>query len=255
MGALALSHLDSLGLRAQTAIMKYLYIIFVSLLSIVALVWVIQLGIQGKPLAKIKLSEFASVEGVSDSILMRLRQELKDHNIVFLGVDPEEPEHMEIWRHLLLAAKEPGWKFDEIIVERGLQPKDPWGLQERVVDFKKEEEGLKSLWNSEAYKTKRIAVVVPHIYSSQLIKDNPIQRLKSNPEDVRFLSITAVPLAKSDKEPEIVRLPCAGEGADFTGESPLGCAIRNKSVFWKKPPKEKARLGVVEQYGLNDFIL
>lgn len=248
-------NLDRLGVKAQTAHMKYLYISFVSLVSIVALVWVIQLGIQGKPVAKIKLSEFSSVEEVGDSILMRLRQELKDHNIVFLGVDPEELEHLEIWRHFLLAAKEPGWKFDEIIVEQGLGLKMAWGLGEQQIELKKEEESLKSLWNSEAYKNKRVAIVVPHIYSSQLIKNNPIQRLKNNPEDGRFLSISAVPLAKSDKEPEIKRVPCAAEGSDFTGESPLGCAIRNKSVFWKKPPKENARLGIVEQYGLNDYIL
>lgn len=235
--------------------MKYLYITFVGLVSIAALVWVIQLGLQGKPLAKIKLSEFQNAQEVSQSILMRLRQEIKDHNIVFLGVDPEEPEHLEIWRDFILAAREPGWKFDEIIIEQGLNLKAPWGVQEQILDLKKEEETLKTLWNTDPYKNKRIAVVVPHVYSSQLIKNNPIQRLKNNPEDVRFLSVTAVPLAKSDREPEVNRIPCSAEGADYTGKSPLGCAIRNKSVFWKKPPKENVRLGIVEQHGLSDFIL
>lgn len=235
--------------------MKYLYIAFVSLITVLALAWVIHLGIQGKPVAKIKLSEFTSTKDLSESVQMRLRQELKDHGIVFLGVDPDEPEHLVVWKQFLQDLNEPGWKFDEIFIEQGLGLKETWGLGEKVIDIKKEEAALKLLWASEVYKDKRIAVVVPHVYSSQLIKDNPVQRVKASPEDARVLSLTIVPLAQSEKEDEIARVPCAAEGADYTGQSPLGCVIRNKAMFWRKELKSKTRLGIVEQFGLHDYLI
>ncbi len=235
--------------------MKYVYGVFVGLVTLVALVWVIQLGIQGKPVTKIKLSEFSSSQEIADSVAMRLRQELKDHSFVFLGVDPEEPAHIEIWQKFLKSINEPGWKFDEVLIEKGLGHKEPLGLNEQAIDLKAFESELKVRWSSGDYKDKRVAIIVPHIYSSQLIKDNPVQRLKLNPDDGRMLSITIVPLGQTPAEPSINRLPCTAEGADYTGESPLGCVVRKKSMFWTKPLKKGVRLGIVEQFGLHDYIL
>lgn len=235
--------------------MKYIYGIFIGIITLVALVWVIHLGISGKPLAKIKLSEFQSTKEAADAVFMRLRQELKDHPIVFLGVDPEEPEHLQIWREFLKEVKEPGWKFDEIYIESGLEAKEAWGLGEQQVDIKEKESEFKQLWSEQALRGKRVAVVVPHVYSSQLIQNNPVQRIKSNPQDLRIISISIVPLAQSPKDPEVLRLPCASEGSDYTGKSPLGCAIRNKAMFWTKAPSPKAsRLGILEQFGLSDYL-
>jgi hypothetical protein len=234
--------------------MKYLYIAFVSLITIAALVWVIQLGIQGKPIVKIKLSEFKSSNEVAESTLMRLRQELKDHSIVFFGLDPEEPEHFLIWAHLVKQAQEPGWRFDEVYVEKDLSVPTNLIPEMKRIDVKEKEAEFKSLWASDAYRGKRVAVIVPHIYASQLIQNNPVQRMKVAPEDGKILSISLVPLAGTPRDPELERLPCAAEGSDYTGKSPLGCAIRNKSMFWTKPLKAGVRLGVLEQFGLHDYL-
>jgi hypothetical protein len=241
--------------EANHLTMKYIYGIFIGFLAVAALAWVIHLGIEGKPVAKIKLSEFQSNREIAEAVNMRLRQELKDHSVVFLGVDPEEPAHLQIWKEFLQLAIEPGWKFDEILIEKALGESEPWGLGEINLDVKEQEAELKTRWSSEGYKSKRVAVVVPHIYASQLIKDNPVQRLKLNPNEGRMLSITIVPLAQKADAPEVNRLPCAADGADYTGQSPLGCVIRKRSMFWNKPLKEGVRLGLVEQFGLHDYIL
>lgn len=235
--------------------MKYVYGVFIGVLTVFALGWVIHLTIEGKPVAKIKLSEFASEADFAKAISMRLRQELKDHSIVFLGVDPEEASHFQLWSDFLKLQIEPGWKFDEIIVEQGLTHRFPLALNEKIFDFKAKETELKFLWQSEEYKNKRMAVIVPHIYSSQLIKDNPVQRLKMNPNEGRFLSLNAAPFAQKADLPSVNRVPCSAEGADISGQSPLGCAIRKKSMFWSKPLKEGVRLGIVEQVGLHDFMV
>lgn len=238
--------------------MKYIYGIFIGLATLIGLVWVIHLGLEGKPIAKIKLSEFSSNSIIAESILMRLRQELKDHQIVFLGVDPAEPEHQDIWKHFLQLAFEPGWKFDEIYFEKGLVSTNegtPFGLNEKIIDFKMKEQDLKLLWASSEYREKRIAVVVPHIFSSQLIKDNPVQRVKVNPNEGRILSITLVPMGLNADDAVVKRLPCAAEGADYTGESPLGCVIRKQAMFWTKPLKKYVKLGLLEQVGLHDFLM
>lgn len=235
--------------------MKYIYGIFIGVVAVAALAWIIHLGVQGKPLAKIKLSEFQSDQELAKAIAMRLRQELKDHSVVFLGVDPEESEHLLIWKEFLQQANEPGWKFDEILIEEGLTLGPPWGLGERIVNIKAEETNLKELWASANYKEKRIAVVVPHIYGSQLIKDNPVQRVKLNPNEGRILSLTIVPMGQTGEEAAVTRLPCVADGVDYTGQSPLGCAIRKKSMFWSRPLKPGVRLALVEQFGLHDYLV
>lgn len=235
--------------------MKKIYAVFIGTLTIIALVWVIQLTLEGKPVAKIKLSEFEQPQKFSDAIRMRLRQEIKDHAVVFLGVDPEEPLHFEIWKAFLQETVEPGWKFDEILIEQGLKKGESWGLGEKPIDLKENEDLLKADWNSPTGKEMRRAVLVPHVFSSQLIKDNPVQRLKYHPNEARFLSLSLVPLGSNAQEPEIQRLPCSSEGSDYTGQSPLGCMVRKKAMFWKKPFKNKKYLGLVEQVGLHDYLV
>lgn len=235
--------------------MKKIYAVLIGLLTVVSIGWVIQLTIEGKPVAKIKLSEFEKPQNLSEAIRMRLRQEIKDHSIVFLGVDPEEPIHLEVWKHFINEMVEPGWKFDEILIEQGLALKEPWTLGEKLIDVKESEASLKNTWNDPAYKEKRIAVVVPHIFSSQLIKDNPVQRLKINPNEGRILSLSIAPLGQNTNEVEVNRIPCVAEGADYTGQSPLGCMIRKKAMFAKKPFQSKSYLGVVEQVGLHDYLV
>lgn len=234
--------------------MKYIYGVFIGIVTLIALGWMIHLGIEGKPLAKIKLSEFKSEEDLAKAINMRLRQEIKDHSIVFLGVDPEEPQHISIWKQFIVQNQEPGWKFDRIILEKNLSSSEKLGLGEEILDIKEKETELKFQWQSPDYKNKRIVLIVPSIYSSQLIKDNPVQRLKLNPNEGRILSISLVPMSDKKEAPEIQRIPCVAEGVDYTGQSPLGCAIKKKSMFWSKPLKEGVRLGIVEQFGLHDFL-
>lgn len=235
--------------------MKKIYAVLIGLLTIISIGWVIQLTIEGKPVAKIKLSEFETPKNLSDAVKMRLRQEIKDHPIVFLGVDPEEPSHLEVWKHFINEMDEPGWKFDELLIEQGLSLKEPWRSGEKMIDVKENEMALKTAWNDPSYKEKRIVVVVPNIYSSQLIKDNPVQRLKLNPNEGRILSLSIVPLGQNANEVEINRLPCVAEGADYTGQSPLGCMIRKKARFVKKPFHNKSYLGAVEQVGLHDYLV
>lgn len=235
--------------------MKKIYAIFVSIFALAALVWVIQLTLEGKPVAKIKLSEFETPKNLSDAIRMRLRQELKDHTIVFLGVDPEEPQHLDLWKYFVTETVEPGWKFDEIIIEKGLNISPAWGIGEKIIDLREMEPILKQSWNEAGARDKRIAVIVPSVYSSQLIKDNPVQRLKLNPNEGRFLSLSLVALGESASDPVVSHIPCVAEGSDYTGASPLGCMIHKKAMFWKKPFKNKKYLGIVEQVGLHDYLV
>ncbi len=234
--------------------MKYFYGLFIGSLTLVALAWIIHLSLNGKPISKIKLSEFTSPHHIAESLSMRLRQEIKDHSILFLGLDIDQPEHIQIWIEFLKLIKEPGWKFDEIIVEEGLNL-PALGLGEVVLNVKANEDLLKVKWLSEINLNKRIVVIVPDIYSSQLLKDNPIQRLKSSVNEGIFLSLTLVGLGASAEDPIIQKLPCSADGADITGQSALGCVVRKKAMFHTKPLKTNVRLGVVEQVGLHDFLV
>jgi hypothetical protein len=250
---------------------KKIYIIFMVLFVIGGLVFLIQMGLKEKPLAKIKWSGFNSEAEVARAISLRLRQEIKDHSIVFLGVEPGNKNHLNIWKEWLILNSEPEWQFDEVLFEPGLKFAGETWPAAKALDIRKDQEFFVQMIRDPKNAKRRIAVILPHVYSSQLIVDNPVKRVIKESR-VKILSITLL-------EMEHTNLPCVAEGVDYTGQSILGCKVKEKLFFvknnnsrWgtqpppyykdptadfdnKKTKDESIWSGTLEQYGISDFLM
>lgn len=228
---------------------KKIYIVMLVLIGLGGLSFLIQLSLKGKAVVKIAWSDFASEDEVANAISMRLRQELKDHNVVFLGVEPGSKNQLSIFKKWVNLNTEPGWKFDEVFIEPELVFRQEVWPEAKIFDIRKDQETFVQLVRDLKKTNHRVVVVVPQIYSSQLIVDNPVKRVIKESEQ-EILSITLVAIDNTE-------LPCTAEGADYTGQSALGCVVKEKLFFTKNKKTKSGVLwsGMLEQYGLSDFLM
>lgn len=232
----------------------YIYFILAGLVVVGGMVFTIYFGLEPKPVQKIRLSEFDRLEDVSKSLHMRLWQELRDAQIVFLGVEPGVRAHLQLWDHFVKNPYEGDLQFDEMYIEPGLKYADELKGYTSL-DIKQEHETLVKSFAANKDSKRRVLFILPHIYAAQVIKDNPVNRLVKE-SGVRVYSMTLAILPKSESDFALSSLPCAAEGADYTGQSPLGCLIRHKYKTLKKSKLESNKiLALTDQIGLDDYLV
>jgi hypothetical protein len=180
---------------------------------------------------------------------MRLRQEIKDHSIIFLGVEPGSKDHITIWKKWVSLNTELGWKIDEVLIEPELPMRQELWPEAKSFDILKNELDFINFIRDQSKLNRRIVIIVPHIYSSQLIMDNPIKRIIKESQQ-KILSITLVTIDKTS-------LPCVADGVDYTGQSGLGCIVKQKLFFYKNRKTKEHFLwsGMLEQFGFSDFLM
>jgi hypothetical protein len=232
---------------------KVIYIVFCSLLATVGLVFAIHYGLRGQPVPKIKLSHFESAEQIAASVLLILHEEIKSHSVIFIGVEPDQMSHIEIADQFLqLSQKDQDQQmhFSEVYIEPKLA-KGPFLATAISMDIKSESQKL--IQKAKKNNTK-LLLVVPTIYSTQLIKEAPVSQLKLS-SGLPMMSISMVPLFIGNNELRTWDVPCVRDG-DQSGESPLGCAVRDRAVVIGYNKVKKGKIaGQLEQYGIEDYLL
>src|SRR5690606_17958839 len=96
---------------------------------------------------------------------------------------------------------------------------------------------------------KRVAVLVPTIYSVQLIPENFVFHYKKlNQITPMSLSLSDFPRNREDEK--LMPYPCIVEVVDQTGVGPFGCMIVQtaRSNYRKRHPPG-SKLGIVNQIG------
>lgn len=235
--------------------MKYLYWFGATAVLALGLYFSMKVSDQPQSIPKIKFSQFSNPEEFGKEVFEKLRLEIRESPIVFLGVTPNKIEDMEFWRGFLEANQEKGFKYDVIVVEPMLPYVELFDSNMRI-DIKEElsrfAEGVKKA-RAEGL---RVAVIVPNIYSSQLIQKNPVSRLKVdyNLDAVSF-SVTKFPVTLEQEEsfdPKCV----FEEGKDLAGTGGFGCMVLSiaKKTYRKKFEDNKYS-GLMEQVGPKDYIV
>ncbi|MGE0631085.1 MAG: hypothetical protein AB7O96_01665 [Pseudobdellovibrionaceae bacterium] len=220
-------------------------------------------GLTPKPVPKIKLSQFISSEEVASSVLLRLRNEIKDAPVLFLGIWPEEPLSFEVWSSIVsqIQTKEEneGLKYDAIIIDPQIiemSPTTVWPEHETASlmnHYEQITQGLKAAKDG----NKRLIFIVPSTHSSQIIQNSPIDRLKDELK-IQVTSFSIAPFVLSAAELKNSPVPCKGNIDEKVGTSAFGCAIsyvsqlnRNKAV---KLSQDKIT-GLMSQFALKDYML
>ncbi|KYG70548.1 hypothetical protein [Bdellovibrio bacteriovorus] len=235
--------------------MKYIYWACATAVIALGIYFAMNFSIQPQSIPKIKFSQVTTPEELGKGVYERLRLEIKEAPVVLLGVTPNQIEDMELLRGFFEANQEAGSKYDVIVVEPMLPYVELFNSNMRV-DIKNEMDRFVDGVKTAREQGLRVAAIVPNIYSSQLLKKNPANRLKEEYKlDVVSFSITKFPVTRQQEEsfePKCV----IEEGKDLAGTGPLGCMIQNiaRKTYRKKFEDNKFS-GMMEQTGAKDYII
>lgn len=211
-------------------------------------------GLQSQSVTKITFSEFRSQDVVADSILLHLREELKQSSIVLLGVEPEVPEQIQVWEHLLKGNQKASLKFDHVVIDQFLKAEGQIPGAEQTDTKENITQVIQVLSDLQA-KGQRVAVILPTVYASQLVAGNVASILKEKAH-LNMISLSLTDFPRSREEESAMRFPCSVDDVDQTGLGQLGCTIAQEAranYHNKKTPG--ALVGLVDQVGKNDYLV
>lgn len=235
--------------------MKYLY--WVGVIVVLGLGVFLAVNMPERPSSqsKIKFSQVSTPEELGQKIYESLRSEIKNAPLILLGVTPNQIEDMELWRGFFEANQEVGSKYDMIVVEPLLPYVELFHSNMRI-DIKEDLPRFIEGVQKARAEGLRVAVIVPNIYSSQLLKKNPANRLKEDYKlDVVSLSVTKFPVTREQEdafEPKCIM----EEGRDPAGTGLLGCMIQNmaRRTYMQKFEDNKYS-GLMEQISPQDYLI
>lgn len=233
--------------------MKWLYVTVSTLVVVLGISASVYFGAQPRTVPLIKLSYFNEPEKIAEAIVSIAGLKIMEAPVLFLGVHPHSETDMKIWKAFLDKNSHPGLKYDVVVMDPNLPYKNMIAANSEI-DIKDDRprfiEGLKAAQE----KNLRIAIIVPTIYSSQLIKQNPVDLLKAEGQ-FKPVSMSLVPFKLYADEKENPIYPCIVE-RDVEGTGPLGCAIQIKERSLRVK-KEKAHdwAGMMDLVGENDYLV
>ncbi|MGZ5279455.1 MAG: hypothetical protein ACXWC9_05910 [Pseudobdellovibrionaceae bacterium] len=232
---------------------KRIYWVLVILIALVGVATMVHYGSQPRPTSKIKLSKFENHTMLANSLLSNLREEIKNSPVMFLGLDPDIPEHYEIWKEFLKQNHESGMAYDLVVVELELTT-DLFPDAQRVEtknDFSAFMQGIEAALGQ----GRRVAVILPLTYSVQMIEQNMAHIYNTKVQvPATSISITGFPRNR-EQEKDMVRR-CMVEGVDETGLGPFGCLVAQTArANYRKRFEPGNALGLVNMVGPRDYLV
>ena len=234
---------------------KYAYWTFVGLVVALGLYLIANSSLEPQSVPKIRYSEVATPERFGEAVFQRMREEVRQAPFVLLGVTPNQSEDIGVWKGFLeAAAKEPGYKYDMVIVEPALSYVDQIPYQMKI-DMKEEMDRLVEGVNNALAKNLRVAMIVPTIYSTQLLLHNPAYILKNE----KGLHVTSFSISKypvTYEQEKVFEPRCSVDKEDPQGTGALGCMIRAKSRNLYRQKREPGKYsGLMDQSGGSDYLI
>jgi hypothetical protein len=210
-------------------------------------------GIRPRPVQKITLSEFQSPTVVANSILLRLREEIQQAPILLLGYDPNQPVQLDVWKEFIARSQEGGMKFDHVVVDQNLKIQNEFPGSEQT-DTQEGLDQIIPILQGLQSKGQRVALIVPVVYSSQLIVGNLASQLKKRGQ-LKVTSITLTDFPRNRIAEKTMQYPCSVDEVDDTGLGRLGCMIALESrANYRRHLTHGALVGLLDQVGLTDYL-
>lgn len=235
--------------------MKFIYAFCVILVLGAGLWFSFYINEQPRSISRIEYSPYDSSNDFVSLLHSNLQNQIKSAPILLLGVTPGSRQDLEFWKAFLELNTDPTLAYKAIVID----PKLPGAAEifpESVkMDFKNElqrfSEGAK---NAQA-QSLRMAVIVPTIYSAQVLEEGPAHLLKMNYQ-LQPTSLSLVRFPRALPEEANVEHPCKIGDQDRDGTGALGCLIQNRSrpLYRVSPAPDKFE-GIVDQLGERDFLI
>ncbi len=232
---------------------KKIYWILVGLVALAGVTTMIYYGIQPRPIPKIKISKFESHTVLANAMLLRLREEIKNSPVLFLGVDPDKPEHYEIWKEFLKHDQEAGMSYDTVVMDHELQSDVFADVQK--VETKDDVDGFAQGIQNALQQAHRVAVIVPTSYAVQMIHQNFATRFNAKVQ-VQATSFSLTDFPRAREQEKDMPQKCIVEGVDQTGLGPFGCLIMQSArANYRKRFETGETIGFVNQIGMRDYLV
>jgi hypothetical protein len=200
------------------------------------MLFVLKFGYKPVPPMVMTPSFFDRPAEIGAVVFRRFYAEIRERHVVVFGSPAQPAFHRDVLAGFLAAAAQDGAPFGALVVEEQMPDVvTPEGLrvvrvpsntetQAELIDAIREAEG----------KNQRVLVYLPSVFSTHLLKGNPIHRLEKTLGHALF-SITSAPLALANDQEYLVDPSCVGSERDNLGVSDLGCAILAAGrPFYKK---------------------
>ncbi|MBL7543069.1 MAG: hypothetical protein JNL11_04595 [Bdellovibrionaceae bacterium] len=218
-------------------------------------------GLKPKPIPKISWSHFVSPEDYGANIYKRLRLEVQSQNLLFLGVIPERQSHYLAWKGFLNSL-EPEHKFAHIIVASELPFKNLIPFSEEVAISREPAPVVDTIKDIIASR-KKVAIIVPSVYMSYLVKENLyallVRSIYDIQQGVKFdvdwmtFSLAGFPQNRDDEKK--LDIPCDTDVKDQDGSGALGCMIVLKArTLYRKNHVEGKIPAVLDQIGTKEYL-
>lgn len=233
---------------------KYTYWAFAALILGTVIYFISRPELEPQNLPKIQYTQVASPAEFGELIFKKLTEDVRQAPVLFLGVTPDQVEDLEVWKSFLAAAALTDLRYDMIIAEPQL-PFIELLSPQMMMDLKTERDRFVEGVRAAQAKGMRVAVIVPTIYSSQLLTRNPADLLKT----VHSLNFTSFSIAKYPVtiEQEAVFQPgCSVDEKDREGTGALGCAIRTKArTTYRQKVKPGTYSGMMDKIDKTDYLV
>ncbi len=211
-------------------------------------------GLQGKTIPYIKWSYFANSLEVSNAVEMRLREELQPYQIYFLGPSPGNALQVEASLNL---AKWLRQSQDAILIE------DPTMVEkipdmkamnpELTLDLSKDSgrliEGVRNIGDK-----KKIIVIAPNIYVTQISLQSPVSQMKSALQGRKYVVLSFMNFPRSHEQEKDSEFLCHTSDSAMNNLD-LGCFVLAQSrPFYGKSDVPGKTPGFLNQVRGNEYM-
>lgn len=235
--------------------MKYLYWFIAGMVVALGVGFSIYMSSEPLVVSKLSYSHFQTPSEFAEKLVVTLEPELKGATLIMLGVIPGRTMDLEVWKAFLEQAEKRGFSFQAVVIDPELPRAQEYFPQALPLDIKSElgrfMEGAKNARSQNI----RMAVIVPSIYASQSLRENPADLINKK-SDLRPLSFSLVGFPRSPAEEPSMEFPCVMGANDRLGTGPLGCLTLQKArlVYNHKPPSNGYE-GMVDMVRERDYLL
>lgn len=238
----------------------WIYYTIAALVIITGVVFAIYFGTKPRSLPKISYSHFETPEEFGANIYKRLRLEINSQNLIFLGVQPDQVEHLKIWKGFI-ESMEPENKFAFFIADKSLGEIKDIAINE-TISMQENPQSVIEAIKTIIEQSKRVIILAPTSFISYMITTNFQTALREalygkeqRVFDVPWLTFSLSSFATKKEEESLIPFPCNSTPHDLDGSSELGCLIQTKSrtTYRKKkvPGKYPAML---DQVGTKEYL-
>lgn len=232
---------------------KSLIALFVFLVG-TGIFFTIKFGLKPRPLAIIDLSSFGAPTQFAEAIEFRLREEIKKMPVLIFGYQPERPNQLEIIKEFIRTNTEPGMKYDTVVADENLTLPPEVTVAEKI-DSVNRVEVLASGLKAALEQNRRILILLPTVYSTQMLGGNVADILRKQYQ-VPFTSFSIVELPRTREEEKAVSIPCITTDSDTSGPGVLGCAaLQTGRMNYRKKREAGKWTGLMDQRGASDFLI